>query len=570
MLSERISKIIDDENFFSLLYEVYLDLRTETENISLELANAHNDDRINLVGKYSTLVNDQSGENFFLLRRLFDKAMPNINHPVHEVMDCVKHLTLQTGHDLFTTTLIDFLIKDEARVSESINISISEPELIDFLSPALVAGSKVDSTKYFEKTIALIKNSNLKIKNRSIYAISMFDYDEPDCITDAFQALAEVTNELYDDELWSMVLYSAVQIYKKNNLLKDKLEDLFNRIVNHKDESIVHTASRILWSEFDTLPKSLVSPSVDCLKSVKIKNADTLNNIDYCLEKLGKKGYEYLAIELLEEILISYGREISINAFSSFCSYIQTDNDSLLSKTITKWLASRNLLLCRAVMDLVEGSHSERIYLKADMDILNNSDPNTFFFVAKKAIGWLFTKPVSSASFIISILDDAPEDELPQIIELLFHPLLINYTGLVGEYFKVIKADVSESISKIIDDLESRLNNYHDAIRPALDIPELKPPQTHREIHIKKMNRDMSKSYKEAQKGSIIDLIASKSVILYGLKSINYIHRTQKEKQRQVTEMHSFGTSIEFPRLGYLDPQGLDYLLRMLRVEDCH
>ena len=66
-----------------------------------------------------------------------------------------------------------------------------------------------------------------------------------------------------------------------------------------------------------------------------------------------------------------------------------------------------------------------------------------------------------------------------------------------------------------------------------------------------------------------MNLFASKAVLLYGRKSISYVHSSDNETQRMEIPLQSFEHSIEFPGLEYMDPHGLDYMLRVFRVEGC-
>lgn len=77
----------------------------------------------------------------------------------------------------------------------------------------------------------------------------------------------------------------------------------------------------------------------------------------------------------------------------------------------------------------------------------------------------------------------------------------------------------------------------------------------------------MADSFKTAMKGSIVDLMCTKSVILYGVSSINHVYNGKEKMQRMEIPMKSHGTSIEMPRQDNLDPFGLDYALRTFRAE---
>ncbi|WP_342652073.1 hypothetical protein NM449_02295 [Vibrio metschnikovii] len=78
----------------------------------------------------------------------------------------------------------------------------------------------------------------------------------------------------------------------------------------------------------------------------------------------------------------------------------------------------------------------------------------------------------------------------------------------------------------------------------------------------------MQAAYEDASRGSIFfDLIEMKQTLLYGNSSIYYMQLGDGEQVRQETQMHSFSHSTEMPRLNVLDPESLDYILRVYRYE---
>ena len=92
-------------------------------------------------------------------------------------------------------------------------------------------------------------------------------------------------------------------------------------------------------------------------------------------------------------------------------------------------------------------------------------------------------------------------------------------------------------------------------------------PRENISAYWKESNKNMQAAYEDASKGSIIDLIATRQTLLYGNSSIYYIHRGDGEQVRQEMKMQSFSHSTEMPRLNVLDPESLDYILRVYRCE---
>ncbi|WON83582.1 hypothetical protein [Chromobacterium haemolyticum] len=73
---------------------------------------------------------------------------------------------------------------------------------------------------------------------------------------------------------------------------------------------------------------------------------------------------------------------------------------------------------------------------------------------------------------------------------------------------------------------------------------------------------------KAAEKKSIFLNLFSRSTLLYGNKSIDYIHAGVNEPpHRMETPLISHGVSMELPRMDDIDPYGLNYMLRVFRLE---
>jgi hypothetical protein len=93
------------------------------------------------------------------------------------------------------------------------------------------------------------------------------------------------------------------------------------------------------------------------------------------------------------------------------------------------------------------------------------------------------------------------------------------------------------------------------------------PSQDQREAHSRHFNQQVAGSYKEAMKGYLFSFIFSNSVLLYGRKSIKYIDNGSEEAKRIEIPLQSQRSDIEFPCREHIDPFGLDYMLRLFRVE---
>jgi hypothetical protein len=159
------------------------------------------------------------------------------------------------------------------------------------------------------------------------------------------------------------------------------------------------------------------------------------------------------------------------------------------------------------------------------------------------------------------------DETLKQLNTLLFEPLLLNFPGKVKDYL-IRRADSESGKTKTAIETTIKIfKDYLDDLKSTGVIPELHPPQTQRDAYQRHFSRLMSESLKEAEKESVFFSLVSKSVLLYGRKSIDYVYRPDGQSTRMETPLQSHGTEIEFPRLENIDPFGLDYMLRVFRVE---
>ena len=186
-------------------------------------------------------------------------------------------------------------------------------------------------------------------------------------------------------------------------------------------------------------------------------------------------------------------------------------------------------------------------------------------FVSHKAIGWLFTRPVAAASFILSICETASITTLNNIAQILYDPLLLSYPGELEQFFQ---SYIDKNVQgQLCERLLRKLEAYHADIMKVSELNELMAPSENVRAYWKDCDKDMQKAHEKASKSSIIQIIATTQRLLYGNSSIYYIHMGDGKSVRQEAQMHSFSHSTEMPRLNVLDPESLDYALRIYRYE---
>jgi hypothetical protein len=212
--------------------------------------------------------------------------------------------------------------------------------------------------------------------------------------------------------------------------------------------------------------------------------------------------------------------------------------------------------------------HGDDLSLEIDPAELKPADFVHILFVARKAIGYLFMKPISTATILISLMRHTTDDEvLTELGALLFDPLLLNFTGKAREYIVQQSGRESVKVKATIDQALKAIDTYLEDLRSVGSLAALHPGEAQREAYHRHFSRLMAESWKEAQAQSVLLNSVSKSVLLYGRKSISYVYDSDGQSHRMEIPLQSHGTEIEFPRMEYLDPLGLAYMLRIFKIE---
>jgi hypothetical protein len=185
--------------------------------------------------------------------------------------------------------------------------------------------------------------------------------------------------------------------------------------------------------------------------------------------------------------------------------------------------------------------------------------------LCRKAIGFLFFKPVVCCSIIVSILRAGEEDIEEAVISLLFDPLLINYGGRPVDYLRTIPS--TDTASGGVQRALSKLTDYHSALVKVGTIKELSPSEYQRDVVRHRMEDEMRVVNKVADQHSILANLVHRSTILYGRRSINYIVSSTGERTPLAMDLNQFSFSFDLPRQEVLDPVELDYLVRLFRAE---
>lgn len=550
--------------------------RGNRENIGLLLAELHNAGNIDLVAEFLELRKNEAGIDFFLTRHLFQGALPKLNAAVPEVMKCVKYLAEEAGDDLAASLVYgefrEYCQAHPERPDEAISLALNEnEEWKEFLCASLWAGEIIDSNKFFNLACDLSASETEWISALAVFALGFMKYEGRSEYKDpAITAIEQAVNKHGSNWVRANAIKSYFEINKALEIEEQRFIELYKESSCDLNDAIIHAISETICHQTGNVPNCILQFTIDILAQVNPNNKGTIDLIDITLRKLIDLGHHALALELVEKILITNADAASILLFDSFTSAALTSTNGFFDQVVTRWLASRSTWLCMAIPEMLGSVGGTPVALNFNSSMTASPETIDYIFIARKACGWLFMNPVSAGSYIVSLLEQAPEESITDISNILMNPLLISYSGDLRSHLEDSLPTRPEKIQQLLKSIFTAIDNYHKDLDSVRGTPELLPPTAHRETHSRSFNRKMSESLKEAQNKSIINQIATKYVLLHGRKSIFYTHSLDgSPPARQESMMHTFSHSIESPSLDRIDPHRLDYELRLFRVEGC-
>jgi hypothetical protein len=549
------------QSWLALVYSLYIkEINSDEKFLTMALSELHNSGEIDVVQLLSGVKKISVDYDFFTLLHVLEDVLPTVTASVEDTLNCLVYLMRQAGRDLAINGIYGafqrYCSLDVERSTKSIEFILNQDDLdayTPFLSSSLLAGN---ANLAIQAIKDLISHENGTVRNQVYFTMGKLDVDEPQAL---WELLITSANAEQDNACNASLQRAILNHGNKFPSYWRPIEELFNTYFDAASSEAQYEISRMIAFQQAPLPYNILKLLIKKLANVSPEHKGIIDNIDHFLVKLVEQSLSVLAIELLEPILI---KGVTLPSLDYFSSKLLTKFTELQSLLITKWLLSGESLLCNGVSDFIHDVTSNDIELRADMSILDNEKKQ--IFVCHKAIGWLFTKPVSAASFLISVYESGSTSVQKDIKQLLYDPLLLSYSGEMKRY---LQTNIEkEKQTELCEHLLIELEIHHKNLEQVGSLRELRAPSENINSYWKDFDRSMQKARDEGPK-SIFEDMCTVQNLLYGNSSIYYMHDTNGEQKRQEMEMQTFSLSSEMPRLNVVDPENLDYMLRVFRLE---
>lgn len=536
----------------------------------LTLTELHADGTIDVLEPARQIATSPINQHdFFTVMHVYIELIPMLNANVTDMLAAVKALSNRAGGDLASgmpNGAYRSWAEQGSRARDTLEtINPEDADDSGYIFLALQALAKTEPDAALDRAVLYVGGNAGPARSAAAKAIGTFDVSDPERRAQAINALT-ANAATADDNSLGHILTAICEIAKAYHDAGADAAALIEANIVRAADHAIHQLSSELMFHADELPPEIVKPITAIMHKVPIGNLDTIRNIGFAAGKLAGKKRLDEALALITPLICAHEELTSLDPLGSVAySLLQLPPDQL-SRTIMGWLLACNPNLGRATMALVGDHHGDApLVLDSSSAAVSLDDPERLL-LAHRAIGWLFVHPVTAASLVVGLLDGAGGDAQRTIAKLLFDPLLINFSGSVGDWIAEQAKVPGHPSQAILNDLVTRLEAYIERLRAPGRIKELRPSERERLIENHRQQESMRRAYKASEKTSILASLATRQVLLYGTRSISYFKGMGGKQERSEMKMHSFSHSIESPRLDILEPFDLDYMLRVFRA----
>lgn len=540
-------------------------------DVTAAVVRLHNAGSLDFLSVPSFIGTDDADRyEMFQLQQLFGRVLPRLVANTKNVMDAMGLLMTIGGRDTSATVdlngLRDWCSKNR-REHEIFELVPNYPaHKLLFLTVALQAGALHSLSDFVSRSIDWLNHTEVDYQRASLIALGAIRLEvNADLTISTLAALLEYVDHTEDDGLLATALVTALGLHSRApGIAVETIVKIIDRTRAAGGKLAHSQAVQMIWQKGKNAHESVQRALLVTCYAISPSDVESVRGLDFVAYTLAQRGESPQAEALVRHFIERGKDDISAAHFGNFFREY-TKNENSAAMLLLAWLGSESYSLRNAAREVVGTMYNNKPPI-FDVDVPPQSGANAVY-LARKVVGYLFIYPVTAASLLMSILKTCQDDDAKEIAELLFDPLLLNFSGSVADYLGKVKEREGHPRLQHVSDVLSRLEQYISALNKVGVVKELAPSERQRFIERHQRQQAMEAAYKSMEEKSIFRTLASRSVILYGRRSINYITDLSGNSQRSEIDMRTISHRSELPRMSIFDPTELEHQLFIFRAE---
>ncbi|KAA8553814.1 MULTISPECIES: hypothetical protein [Pseudomonas fluorescens group] len=501
--------------------------RYDTAPFSQSLIDAHNAKEIDLRALLPQLEPSRStGNEWYLGTEILLPALSSLATSCADLLEliagAIPYDDPMLSHSSYAV-IVNWCQASQERLVELLHLIKSGAPLTQrfhCVQACISAGLKSDAEFYLGQALELLHNGDAPQRAQ------------------AARALCNLSAEVRSSDAGLVDTLLAVVERETESTVRDALLTL--ALAWHKDapselhhstyELITQAASPVTLTAKQTIARELLGNSSPYTVQVRRDllalvasgqpEDEIVQLLDVVLAGLIRNGEVLVVRQVIEKFILDEPG-VPFTRFSSVLRQLESGDNTVLDEWVVSWLQSGSVRLSTALRRGLFAACEGRIFT-FDFRLTLDVPDSDYLYIARKALGVFFSKPVYMASLIVSLMRNAEDATMAALQSLLFDPVLINYSGLRSDYLDKIAADATDPASRAVEHALLELQMYLDGLGNA-HIRELQPSERERQLEHHRRNEEMQSQMVEARKSSFIASLGSEKILLYGTGMASWI-----------------------------------------------
>jgi hypothetical protein len=555
------SEIVEHFNATTLLPALLHPLNTQDQEVSCErLAARHNAGDIDLLALVATPEFQALDRRaFFTVQQIYCGVLPRLNAKPLLMLDVVGRLVAQAGNDGMATiprnAMRQWITQDPNRAESIVTAAKSDLDIdLEVLRDSLVALGDMDQVRFF------LEMPDIR-RRAAVAAIGgLAPLDQAAC-NNSLAELEAIAIADQNEEMRFTAIFSAFMLLRRFPGAAPQFVSRFiGAVVARPSEETRTALLQGLWQQSEIFQGPDVEAALTVVCEHGLSDA-LLNMLSGTLSHLIGGPLHNIGMARLTNLLASDGKAIPLDQFASLEHHLAALERPLLFTLALQWFLTGDHNLCGAAAKTVLSGGQETPPFNDTFSGRGLSGSQTIV-ICHKAVAYMPLAPAVAASFVVAALRAQDTDIEPELVQVLFQSVLINYGEAATAYLKSIPN--GDAASPAIKKALKLHRNYEKGLTITTPIKELSPSSYQRGAVRQKHYLTGREIRKEAERQSIFFNLVHRSTLLYGRKSITYVGGADHPPVSM--EMKTMSASFTMPTLETIDPVGFDYMRRIFLV----